>query len=244
MPPFGIVPRSRAFPPTRARAPTIAPGSTTTPLSRTVSSPISPPTDSPPGPSPPPPPDRDGALDVAPAPEDRAVPDRHLPADRDPGLDRPRLHGVDGLQDLRVQPEEVPRVQGVLPHPLRADRPHGLRGGQRLDRAREVVLPLPRERLNRGEDGLVERVRARVDQVPDRLPGLLDDLRDAVLGEKDDAVLRGVLALRDQDGRAVAALDQVRDRVVVEQVRPVQDEELPLDLRAGLGERVARAEVA
>ena len=146
-------------------------------------------------------------------------------------------------EDFRVQPQEVPRVQRVRPDAVRADRLHRAGQGEGLDRAREVVSSLLLEALDDLEDGIVERVRPRVDQVPYGFTGLLHDPRDPVPREEDDPVRRGGFALRDENARRGPSGDEVGDRLAVDEVASVHHEERALELPAGPQEAVGGAEL-
>src|SRR5438552_3292266 len=270
--PEGIVPRSLAPDSMRARSLMIVPGATLTPFAISTSSPMrapncgtachSPSIWTSPAPAAARRPARattpdpmtpscttlagakgERSLQVGARSDHAAVADRHAAADRHRRFDRPGAHLVGSLEGRRIEPEEVPRIEGVDPGAFRPDREDRGPLGEGRDGARQIVLPVLREPIDLLEDPLVERMRAGVDEVRDHLDRLLRDRDEPVPFDRGDAVGSRPLTLRDQDRGLSAAPEEVLDEPPVDELAPVQDEERSVQGGPGPGDGVGGAQL-
>src|SRR3989475_783782 len=204
--PEGIVPRSFAPDPTRARSFTTVPAAALTPFAISTSSPMSAPICGTECHAP--------SMFTSPSPEAARKPARATTPD--PITDSwTTLAGPRITSSMRIEFATVVRA------PMRTFFP------------RLAGLASPREPFDLVEDPGVEDVGPGVDEVRDDLGRLLRDRHELFAADRDDAITLGSFALGDEHRGFRRRGEEVFDEPLVDHVAPVEDDERVLEVSAG-----------
>src|SRR6266571_47984 len=187
------------------------------------------------------------AFDVRAFAYQRVLFDRDLSHQGRARVDVAVVRALEGGEEGRIRPEEVPRPPDVdpisgNPEPVDVLGPH-----QGPDRVRDLVFAPRRLRglVNQREDVLVEDVDARVDQVRLRPARFLFQAHDLAVVHLDDTERPRIRDLRERhhgtpDGAVVG--DHRRERVARHDDVPVHAQERTVDVGPHAAQRVRRAE--
>src|SRR2546426_750716 len=233
--PEGIVPRSFAPDPTRARSFTTVPAAALTPFAISTSSPMSAPICGTECHAP--------SMFTSPSPEAARKPARATTPDPHGRFDCPRAALGGRLQGRRVEAEQVPGVQRVDPRAFRGNRRDRGALREHRDGAREIVLAFLREPFDLVEDPGVEDVGPGVDEVRDDLGRLLRDRHEHFAAGRDDAITLRPFALRDEHRGFRRRGEEVFDEPPVDHVAPVEDDERVLEVSAGFPDCMGGSEL-
>ena len=199
-------------------------------------------------------PDLDVVAERRPRQDRRPGPDAHVRAERDRPDDGRRVvdrrglvaFGRSPIQHPAVDRKHVPVIRDVEPEAVEADRAERVTVVPEHRRDRQLPLGVGRPEVV--EDRLAQPVHAGVDVVrPDRVDGgFLLDRRDRPAVEFDDAVVFGIPVPRHRHHRPAglfALLDHRGDGAGFDDPVAVHRDEVVVDVRFRLQERVARPEL-